>query len=80
MCSHEQGACRDRPRDDALPAASASAAKPASKCKANQIDDGGECLKACEKDSDCPAKKTCQGIRVANPFGGTSTAQACVAP
>jgi hypothetical protein len=63
------------------PAASASAAaKPGSKCKANEIDDGGECLKACDKDSDCPAKKTCQGIRVANPFGGTSAAQACVAP
>ena len=63
-----------------LAASASAAAKPASKCKANEIDDGGECLKACEKDSDCPAKKTCQGIRVANPFGGTSAAQACVAP
>lgn len=57
-----------------------SAKTPASKCKANEIDDGSSCLKTCEKDADCPAKQKCEQIRVPNPFGGTSAAFACQKP
>jgi len=56
----------------------ASAAKPAIKCKANEIDDGDRCLKQCNDDKDCAALKTkCTEFRVPNPAGGTSTALVC---
>jgi hypothetical protein len=57
----------------------ASAAKPAVKCKANELDDGDRCLKVCSEDKECASIKgtTCQQIKVPNPNGGTSTNMVC---
>lgn len=61
------------------PAASATAAKAALKCKPNELDDGDRCVKICSEDKDCAGIKgtTCQMIRVPNPNGGTSTNMVC---
>ena len=72
--------CSDIASKAPAASASAAAAKPATKCKANEIDDGGgTCLRTCNDDKDCAGIKgtTCGQIRVPNPFGGTSTAMAC---
>jgi hypothetical protein len=50
--------------------------KTATKCKANEIEDGKDCLKQCSADKDC-GKGKCEQMKVPNPFGGTSTAMVC---